>query len=169
MIPVLATARMTLGPFDMTHFEAFQAFAATDRASHVGGPTTDPRDAWQSCMLHCGHWIARGYGGFFATDTATGRPAGRFAIWHPAWLDEPELSWIVYEAFEGRGYAAEGATAVRDWAAGRGLGPLMSLIAGDNLRSIRLAERLGATREGSHTYDSGKSVERWRHPMGDAA
>lgn len=164
MIPTLSTARLTLGPFTMAHYEAFAAFAATDRSVHLGGPSTDPRDAWESCMMHLGHWIARGYGGFFATDRATGEPAGRFAIWHPVWLDEPELSWTVYAAHEGRGLAEEGARTVRDWARGIGLGPLMSLIAPENTRSARLAERLGARIEGTHTYASGKTVDRWRHP-----
>ena len=164
MIPTLTTERMTLGPFDMDHYAAFQAFSASPRSVHLGGPSTDPRDSWASCMMHLGHWIARGYGGFFATETASGQPVGRFAIWHPAWLDEPELSWTVYDGYEGRGFAAEGARAVRDWARQQGLGPLMSLIAADNTRSARLAERLGARREGEHRYDSGKTAQIWRHP-----
>ena len=164
MIPTLTTPRLTLGPFDMDHYEAFRAFSASDRSAPLGGPSDDPRDAWASCMIHLGHWIARGYGGFFATETATGQPVGRFAIWHPVCLDEPELSWIVYADYEGRGFAAEGTRALRDWAATIGLGPLMSLIDPDNTRSARLAARLGATLDGQHTYDGGKTVDRWRHP-----
>ena len=169
MIPTLTTDRLTLGPFTLAHYEAFRDFSATDRAAPLGGPSTDPRDAWASCMIHLGHWQARGYGGFFATETATGRPAGRISLWHPVWLDEPELSWIVFDGFEGAGYAAEGARAVRDWAAAQGLPALHSLIDGANTRSLALAERLGARREGDHTYDHGKTVQKWRHPLGDAA
>lgn len=164
MIPTLTTDRLTLGPFDITHFEAFRAFAATDRSKHMGGPTSDPYDAWQSCMTHLGHWIARGYGGFFAAETHSGTPVGRFAIWHPIGLDEPELSWTVYADYEGKGLAFEGARAVRDWAKTLGLGPLMSLIAPDNTRSAALAQRLGARIEGTHSYTSGKTANRWRHP-----
>lgn len=165
MIPTLTTDRLTLGPFDMGHFNAFRAFAATARATFLGGPSEDPADAWESCMLHTGHWVARGYGGFFARETATGAPAGRFAVWHPIWLDEPELSWTVYDAFEGRGFAMEGARAVRDWAATIGLTRLMSMIAPDNTRSARLAARLGAKVEGQHTTATGTTVDIWRHPV----
>ena len=168
-IPVLTTDRLILGPFSMAHYEAFRDFAGTERSRFLGGPSTDPRDAWESCMLHLGHWTARGYGGFFATSRDTGTPAGRIAIWHPVWLDEPELSWVIFDGFEGKGLAEEGARAVRDWAAKQGLGPLMSLIDADNSASIALARRLGATRDGGHTYDSNKTVQRWRHPLGNAA
>lgn len=167
-IPTLQSARLTLGPFSMAHYEAFAAFCATERSAYLGGPSTDPRDAWDSCMIHLGHWAARGYGGFFATDSATGQPAGRIAIWHPITLDEPELSWVMFDGYEGQGYAAEGAIAVRDWAAGNGLPALASYIAAENARSVALARRLGCTREGTHTYPSGKTVDVWRHPMGAA-
>lgn len=168
-IPVLQTARLTLGPFSMGHFEAFAAFAETPRSVFLGGPTTDRRDAWDSCMIHLGHWQARGYGAFFATETATGKPAGRISIWHPITLDEPELSWVVFDGFEGKGFAAEGARAVRDWAAAQVLAPLMSLVAPENGASVRLAQRLGCTEEGRHTYPSGAEVIRFRHPLGEVA
>ena len=169
MIPTLTTDRLTLGPFSMAHYEAFRDFAASERSRYLGGPSTDPRDAWESCMMHLGHWAARGYGGFFATARDSGAPAGRISIWHPVWLDEPELSWVIYDGHEGKGLAAEGARAVRDWAARRGLGPLMSLIDAGNAASIALARKLGATLEGEHTYDHGKSVQRWRHLPGATA
>ena len=47
---------------------------------------------------------------------------------------------------EGKGYAFEAAIAMRDWAfQERKLKTLVSYIDPDNSRSIRLAERLGAT------------------------
>lgn len=168
MIPTLMTPRLTLGTFEMAHYEAFAVFAATPRSHFLGGPSTDKREAWDSCMIHLGHWVARGYGAFFATETATGKPAGRFSIWHPITLDEPELSWVIFDGFEGQGLASEGATAVRNWAATQGLPALASYIAADNDRSIALARRLGCTKEGTHTYPSGTTVDVWRHPMGAA-
>ena len=169
-IPVLTTERLSLGGFTMAHFEAFGEFVQSDRSIPLGGPSDDPRDAWESCMLHCGQWQARGYGGFWASEVATGRPVGRFSLWHPVWLDAPELSWVIYAAEdEGKGFATEGAEAVRDWAAREGLPQLYSLIAKDNTRSAALARRLGCTPDGEHRYDHGKTVDRWLHPMEGAA
>ncbi len=162
--PVLHTGRLTLGPFSMAHFDAFRVFAATERALYLGGPSDDPRDAWDSCMIYAGQWVARGYGAFFASETATGTPAGRFSIWHPINFEEPELSWVLYADFEGQGLAIEGARAVRKWAAGQGLAPLVSYIAPENTRSIALAKALGCTFEKDIQYPSGAVVGAWRHP-----
>lgn len=165
-IPTLTTDHLTIGPITPAFVEAFAAFVATDHSVFLGGPATDPRDAWDSCAIHAGHWVLRGYGGLQVVETATGAMVGRVALWHPAWLDEPELSWVVFKEFEGKGYAYEAALALRDWAARTlGMGPLMSLIDGDNQRSVVLAKRLGAVLEGTHTYDHGKSVQRWRHTI----
>ena len=163
MIPTLRTDRLTLGPCTLDHVAAFEAFAETDASRFLGGPSDDPRDGWYSCATHAGQWVIRGYGTFWLSD-ATGIPVGRVGLWHPGWLDEPELSWVVYPTFEGQGFAFEAAQQVLDWAArDKGITRPVSLIAPQNVRSIRLAERLSATRETDFTYDHGETVQCWRH------
>lgn len=164
-IPTLTTSRLTLGPFSMAHYEAFHAFCTTERSRFLGGPTTDARDSWDSCMQGLGQWIARGYGAFFLTETATGTPAGRVQLRHPVDLDEPELAWAVFADFEGQGFAQEAVIAVRNFARDTlGLPPLMSLIAPENTRSVALAEKLGCVPETDKTYPSGAMVTVYRHP-----
>jgi hypothetical protein len=69
--------------------------------------------------------------------------AGRL-VW-----SEPELGWQLQIEAEGKGYAFEAAIAMRDWAFQvRKLKTLVSYIGPDNARSIRLADRLGATLDG---------------------
>jgi RimJ/RimL family protein N-acetyltransferase len=79
-----------------------------------------------------------------------GRVLGRagFLLWDPeTWQvpgDETELGWLLAREHWGHGYATEAALALRDWALGeRGLTRLISLIQPGNLRSIRVAEKLG--------------------------
>jgi RimJ/RimL family protein N-acetyltransferase len=79
-----------------------------------------------------------------------GRVVGRagFLRWDPeTWEiggEETELGWLLAREHWGRGYATEAALALRGWAfEERGLTRLISLIAPTNLRSIRVAERLG--------------------------
>jgi RimJ/RimL family protein N-acetyltransferase len=163
--PVLTTARLTMGPAAMDHLAAFTAFVQTDHSRFMGGPG-DADDAWDSVTSHAGQWALRGYGTFWVRLTATGEPVGRVGIYHPVWLAEAELSWVIYAAHIRQGYATEAATAARDWASARGLPPLTSLIDPANSASAALAGRLGAVIDGSHTYGSGKVVDRWRHPMG---
>ncbi len=166
MTPMLHSARLTLGPATMSHFEAFAAFAATEDSRFLGGPG-DRRDAWESVCTHAGQWTLRGYGTFWLTDRKTGTPVGRVGLWHPDWLDEPELSWVVYTPHTRKGYATEAAATVLDWAHhAAGLPAPISLIDPANAASIAVAERLGASLEGQHRYDTGREVGRWRHMPG---
>lgn len=59
---------------------------------------------------------------------------------------QPELGWALARSHWGHGYATEAAAAIRDWALERpNIDRLVSLISPDNVRSQRVAERLGAT------------------------
>ena len=74
----------------------------------------------------------------------------------------PELGWALLREHWGQGYAAEAATAVRDWF---DASHVISLIAPDNLRSQRVAGRLGALPTDSVTlFDSSEAVI-WLHPQ----
>jgi RimJ/RimL family protein N-acetyltransferase len=88
---------------------------------------------------------------------ATFAAAGEFA--------QPEIGWALVREHWGQGYATEAVSAVRHWAsAERGLERLVSLIAPANVRSQRLAQRLGATPgETVNLFDNGPHVV-WRHP-----
>jgi RimJ/RimL family protein N-acetyltransferase len=83
--------------------------------------------------------------------------AGEFA--------QPELGWALVREHWGKGYATEAACAVREWAyADRGFGRLVSLIEAANVRSQRVAEKLGATPgETIELFDNGPHVV-WEHP-----
>ena len=147
-IPVLETERLILRAPRLEDLDALAAFFASPRAQYVGGPTTRFQ-SWRSLLTVTGHWVMRGYGYWTMEDRATGQPAGRVGVhFHEGEWPEPELGWHVFNGFEGKGYAYEAALAARRAAATQfGLGPLISLIAPENARSIRLAERLGATVE----------------------
>jgi RimJ/RimL family protein N-acetyltransferase len=107
-----------------------------------------------------GRWLGRA--GVLVWDVRTWThttftSAGEFA--------QPELGWALAREHWGQGYATEAAFAVREWAyAERGVRRLVSLIAPDNVRSERLAQRLGATPgETVNLFDGGPHVV-WKHP-----
>ena len=80
---------------------------------------------------------------------------------------ETELGWTLAQAHWGHGYATEAARAARDWGyAERGVGRLVSLIHPENRRSIRVAEKLGASKERSIEMPSGPAAM-WVHPRHD--
>lgn len=163
-IPVLVTERLILREPREADFEAAARFAASDRAAFVGGPQ-DRWQAWRGFSSGIGHWILRGFGFWTVEDKATSVVAGRVGlIDHDGW-PEIELGWHLYEGFEGRGYAYEAAMAARSHAYRvMNLPPMISQIAPANVRSRRLAERMGATIE-RETELHGIPCLIYRHPQ----
>ena len=72
----------------------------------------------------------------------------------------PELGWALAREHWGHGYATEAAAAVGDWFGGSGV---VSLIAPDNLRSQRVAGRLGAVPTESVTLSDSSEAVVWLH------
>lgn len=104
-------------------------------------------------------WEAEGLGPFILETAATDRQvvgqAGLMVFdargWIPStWAEagshaQPELGWALIRAHWGHGYATEAVAAIRDWAyRSLSIDRLVSLIARDNVRSQRVAERVGA-------------------------
>jgi len=162
-IPTIETERLILRAPHEGDLDAQAAFFQSDRSAAFGGPS-DRSDVWRALMRGAGHWVIRGYGMWYIEDKATGKTAGWAGIIHHIEWPEPELAWTVFDGFEGKSIAFEAANAARDFAnTKQGFGPLISLIAPDNIRSIALAERLGATLEGETEVMGQKSLI-YRHP-----
>lgn len=165
-IPVLQTERLTLRGPELGDFDTVARFVESPRSAWVGGPL--PRDTvWTGFAANAGQWLLRGYGFWQVTLTATGTIIGRAGIYHPDNWPEPELSWSLYDATsEGQGFAQEMARAALEGAAALGIRRPISSIAPDNHRSIRLAERLGATPEGEWQSPYGPMLK-YRHKISE--
>ena len=127
-------------------------------------------------------WKTDGLGPFVLETKATDRrvvgQAGLMIFdtrgWTPStWTQagshaQPELGWALMRADWGHGYATEAAAAIRDWAREcRHIDRLVSLITPDNVRSQRVAERLGALPIETVTpADSKRQAVVWRHRPG---
>ncbi|MHC0054263.1 GNAT family N-acetyltransferase [Actibacterium sp. D379-3] len=164
VIPTLTTARLTLrapGPQD---FPALVEFYASDRSQFVGGPMT-AEQTWRQLACEIGHWTLRGYGRWIAEDTQTGRAVGMIGLWSPEGFPEPEIGWDLFDGFEGRGYATEAARAARDFAFDTlGWVTAISLVKPANTGSARVAERLGAVRDGQFEHARFGALDIYRHP-----
>jgi RimJ/RimL family protein N-acetyltransferase len=166
VIPVLATERLTMRGPAASDFEPVAAFLDSDRAAWIGGRRSRG-DAWRTFAMLLGHWALRGYGMWSVDERATGRLVGMVGLYYPEdWL-APEVGWwIVDPAAEGKGYAREAALAARRYATDIvGWREVFSVIAPENARSIRLAERLGATLDRTATAPNGKPALIFRHPV----
>ncbi|WP_126978161.1 GNAT family N-acetyltransferase [Frigidibacter oleivorans] len=167
--PVLRTERLVLRAPEGSDWEAWCAFAMSDRSRHMGGPYS--RDtAWRAFGHVIGHWAMRGFGSFvFATPEGT--PLGMTGPWYPEGWPERELGWSVWApGAEGKGLAFEAAAAARVHAF-RDLGwtTAVSYIAPANDRSAALALRLGAVEEPGAAFPGDGPCRVFRHPRPEAA
>jgi RimJ/RimL family protein N-acetyltransferase len=97
------------------------------------------------------HWREHGFGIWAVDERETGRLVGRIGLsYHRLWPDEPELGWKLDPTVWGRGYATEAGAAGLAYAFETLRVPrVVSIIHPENEPSIRVAERLGFSVDGT--------------------
>jgi RimJ/RimL family protein N-acetyltransferase len=106
-------------------------------------------DAWRDMAALAGHWALKGFGHWALELRTTGALVGRTGLYYPPDWPALEIGWTVARPHWGNGYAGEAARAAMGWARTElGVHHLISLIADDNRRSQRVAEKLGMEQEG---------------------
>lgn len=163
--PTLHTARLTLRPLRMADYPAYAAFMASPRSGFIGGPY-EAQKCWGWFCHDAAQWVLFGHGGLMIDVTATGATIGNISINQGPLFPETELGWVLYDGHEGRGYATEAATALRDWGfAAANLPTLVSYIDPANRASAAVAERLGATLDYHAARQPGDEADLvYRHP-----
>ena len=160
-LPVLDTPRLRLRAPRLGDFDAWAEIFCGPAGPPLGGPFTRDQ-AFAEFAAAVGTWLLRGHGPWTVEPRDGGAALGFVLIGFEPGDAEPELGFLFRPAAEGRGYALEAATAARDHARRLGLPSLVSYVAPDNRRALRLADRLGARRDG---VLDGAQV--WRHWKAD--
>ena len=167
-IPTLETRRLRLRAPERRDFEPYAEFCASERARGVGGPYSRG-ESFQRLAALVGHWHLRGFGRWMVTDKTSGEAMGVVGIIYPDEWPEPEIAWSLFESAEGRGIAQEAAEAARRYAYDAlEWDTIVSCTAPDNVRSIALAQRMGAERDGSFAHPGLGELLIWRHPGREA-
>ena len=112
------------------------------------GSTLDRATTWRAIANALGHWALRGYGQWVLTLKDSGERIGRSGLYNPEGWPGLEVGYVIAPEHQGHGYATEAAGAALRYAreivrAER----VISLIRHDNVRSQRVAEKLGGVRE----------------------
>lgn len=164
-IPELRTARLVLRPQCIDDFPAYAAFLASPRSRFMGGPF-DQRAAWGMFTSDLAMWPLYGHGSLMIDIAATGQCIGQVGINHGPLFPERELGWLLYEGFEGQGFATEAGAALRDWAFNTlGLPTLVSYFDPENHASMAVSARLGGIRDdAAPVQDEGDVVFRYSLP-----
>lgn len=172
LLPVLEAGRVRLRAPTLADFPAWTEILCSPRALHLDGPF-DRDGAFGEFAASVAGWLLRGHGIWTVEPITGGEALGFVLLGFEPGDHEPELGFMFRESAEGRGLAQEAALAARDWGWSHGLPSMVSYIDPDNARSVALAERLGARRDGAAeaaydgTPDEGILV--YRYPRPEAA
>lgn len=142
---MLHTQRLVLRRPAPRDWEQVGLFLMSDRAAGIGGPM-DLGKAWRAFASELGHWEIFGFGMWAVTLRGDDTALGLIGPWCPVDWPETEIGWMMLSPdTEGTGIAIEAAHAAisHAWDV-LGWDTIVSYIAPDNARSIRLAEKLGA-------------------------
>lgn len=141
-IPVLDTARLLLCAPEMKDWPAYCAMMQSDHSRFMGGPLEEDH-IWGIFCHDVASWHLMGHGALMIEDKASGHCVGQVSLNAGPLFPELELGWFLYEGWEGKGYAFEGALCLRDWAFDQlKLTSFVSYMHPDNDRSINLAQKL---------------------------
>jgi RimJ/RimL family protein N-acetyltransferase len=106
-------------------------------------------EAWRSMAFFVGHWQMRGYGHWAVEEKSSGRMIGRIGFLNPEGWPGFEIGWTLARHAWGKGYATEGGGRALEYAFQElDRRHVISLIHPGNVPSMKVAERLGETREG---------------------
>ena len=148
---ILKTERLRMRWFREEDHEQFCKISSDPEVMRFlgDGKPMNPMEVWRQMATFMGHWYFRGYGIWAVEEKSTGNLVGRIGFMNPAGWPGFELGWTLGREFWGRGFATEGARRALEYAfTDMDRNHVISLIAPDNLASIKVAERLGEKVEG---------------------
>jgi RimJ/RimL family protein N-acetyltransferase len=115
----------------------------------LGGVLLTDIEVWRQMATIMGHWYFRGYGIWAVEEKSTGKLVGRVGCLYPIGWPAFEVGWTLARDSWGKGYATEAAQRALAYAFTElDRDHVISLIAPENVASIRVAERLGEKVEG---------------------
>lgn len=145
-IPSLDTRRLQLRAPRIYDFKAYAKIMESDRSIPMGGPFTRS-EAWSNFSGYTALWMLHGHG-LWTVDAQTTPSAGFVLLGYD--YDDPEVGLGVFltDSAEGQGFAEEAMIAARAYAFDAlKWGTVASFVDVDNIRCIRLLEKLGAARD----------------------
>lgn len=146
VLPRLETERLILRAPKVTDWPTLEPIWTEERAKYIGGPFNS-EDAWLDFNGAVASWVLRGTGALTIA-LKDDSPIGMVVLGAEYGDPEDELGWLLIEEAEGKGFATEAATAMRDWALDMlGAGNLVSYVHDDNAASHNVARKIGAIRD----------------------
>jgi RimJ/RimL family protein N-acetyltransferase len=158
--PALETERLILREFRKDDLDAHAAtLGDAEVMRHIGGSAVNREDAWRRLLMGIGMWSLVGMGPWAVELKSDGRMIGHCGFFQfnrdltPLILGEPEMGWIFDRSVHGQGIAFEACSAALQWAESEiAANSYPAIIDLENTPSMKLAERLGFTRQADAVY-----------------
>jgi RimJ/RimL family protein N-acetyltransferase len=172
--PRLETERLVLRGFTRDDLDAHAAkLADREVVRHLGGHPFNREDSWRRLTMAAGQWPLLGMGYWAVELKSAGRMIGEvgFADFERGMTPDisgvPEMGWVFETSVHGQGIAGEACRAALEWIDATYAPPeIPAIIAIENAKSMRLAERLGFVREPDALYrDEHIALFRRRRPV----
>lgn len=142
---LIETPRLRLRPMESGDLNELVALHADPEVTEFIRPLDRPA-AEERLRRDEVEWSERGHGLLAVLDRRDGAFLGRCGLKYWPQFEETELGWALCRDAWGRGYATESARACAEWGFSQFDMPyLTAMIAPENVRSVRVAERLGLT------------------------
>lgn len=139
---LIETERLRLRPMEIGDLDEFVALHADPEVTEFIRPL-DRTAAEERLRRDEVEWRERGHGLLAMLDRKSGAFLGRCGLKHWPQFGETELGWVLRRDAWGHGYATEAARVCLEWGFAEFDVPyLTAMINPDNVRSIRVAERL---------------------------
>jgi RimJ/RimL family protein N-acetyltransferase len=147
LVTDVLTDRLHLRRISLADFEAHaQITSDPEVMRYIHAGPLSRAEAWWNIARYMGHWQLRGYGMWAVVERPSGQVIGHMGFLNPEGGRGFELGWALAQKAWGKGYALEGTRAAVAHAFSMlDQSHVTCVIRAENLRSIRVAERLGAT------------------------
>jgi RimJ/RimL family protein N-acetyltransferase len=147
--PRIETNRLILRVPALDDLDRWAEMMADEKAARFIGGVAPKTIVWRMIMQMVGAWELTGISMFSIIEKASGKWVGRAGPWQPFGWPDTEVGWGLHPDAWGKGYALEAAIASLDYAFDvLGWSTVIHLVNPQNVRSRRVAERLGATLRG---------------------
>jgi RimJ/RimL family protein N-acetyltransferase len=143
----LKTDRLILRPWETEDFEVYASMCAEPevvRFTTIDGKPMSRDAASGAYAYQLGHWLLKGFGQFAVVDRTTSEIIGRAGPWQPESWPDFEVQCVLRRKYWKKGYATEAMKACMAYSFEELNKPhLIGLIEPENIRSMRLAARVG--------------------------
>jgi RimJ/RimL family protein N-acetyltransferase len=130
-----------------------------------GGTPKSSEEAWARLLRYAGHWSILGFGYWVVEEKASGAYLGDVGfsdykrMMEPSIAGIPEAGWVFMPDAHGKGFGLEAGLAIHAWGRSHFKGPRTTCIINpENIRSLRLAEKLGYRETLRTTYRNAPTV-----------